>query len=595
MKRRIAVMNWALGMLVASFLLAGGCSEVDVTFHYGILTINHENYSAIRAVGEDTIDCAEIVGFDDQGRQIYGPVREPFSASVRRSDVPVKVKRVTVDYLRNCGYPLKVVSFSTDFEDDGVHAVSNPTIETHPTPTSAWTASVAPPGEQPVSSGAMGISAPNCPLKLDSACFKIKGMCYSPSPIKYDGGAFPALGDLFWDTFKPSDGNTTWNWYSLWGSGQLYDNFYARDDLATMRGLGVNALRVYAVMSRQPLANGNFPSEPAAGQRFTHQQFLDKCYNNGHDSIYVLIGLPTSDALFKKGINPKSGELKFWDYVVSETVQDVGSHPAVMGFTIMNELNAEPWSHVTGSTLGSSTSDQFYYKAIEYGNTIKTKAPGKLAGWAITDVPQLYKYAALAKFTAGPLKDKAYLDELAKVFSYWGVNTYQNTTLESVVGDQNVDKGYTLKQIPENDKRPVIFTEFGWPSTGRQGDVQSGAIMYNDTTTRRTADTITRMYGLAYGATYSDILAGAFYFEFSDEWWKSGQPTVWNATSTTPTEWNAMPNGWHDQEGFGLYASKKGPGKQNSDPIWCDSGPCLPQDELVPRMRVINALKAIFQ
>jgi len=592
MTRRKELLGLTASVLAALVLFCLGCSNTEVSFHAGTLAVNHQNYAAERVVGEDMIDCAEIVGFDAQGNRIYGPVREPFGATISRSDVPLKVKSMTVDYLRNCGYPLKVATFSTDFEDDGNHTISNPVLQNHPAPTSTWAASYTPPGELPVSSGALGAGAQTCALKMNDACFKVKGMCYSPSPINYDSSAFPALGDLFWDSFKPQGGSTVWNWYSLWGNGQLYDNFYARDDLSTMRGLGVNAIRLYVMMSRQPLANGNFPESASTGIHFLHKMFLDKCYDNGNRPIYVLVGMPMSTGLFQKGQPTKANEQKFWEYILSETGQDLGSHPAVMGFTIMNELDAEPWSHVSnGSTAGSDKADQFYYKSIEYGNTIKAKAPGKLVGWATHDCPPLYKYAALAKFTAGPLKDKPYLEELAKAFDYWGVNTYQASTFDSLLGNPPMPNGYSFRQIPDNTKKPVIFTELGWPSTGRD---QSGNIMYSDTTGKNAAEYITRMYGLAYGATYSDIFAGAFYFEFSDEWWKSGNATRWNATASVPHE-TVWPNGYNDQEGYGLFGAKKGAGKQNTDDIWCGSGPCLPQDEYVPRLKVTDAITSVYK
>jgi hypothetical protein len=595
-------MNWAPGMIVALFLLAGGCSEVDVHFHAGTLTINQENFSSVMTVGEDVIDCAEIVGFDAQGNQIYGPVRETFGSSIRRTDVPVQVKSVTVDYLRNCGYPLKTVTFATDFEDDGLHTVTNPVLQNHPVPTTTWAANYTP-APQADKSGALRTGAPTCALKLNDACFKIKGMCYSPAPINSDMSAFPGLGDLFWDNFSPQQGGTVWNWYSLWGYGHLYDNFYARDDLGTMRNdLGVNAIRVYAFMSRQPQEklprtnppNYYFVDDPSTTQHFLHKDFLDKCYNNGNNPIYVLVGLPMAKPLFQKGLPLATNEQKFWEYILAETAKDLGSHPAVMGFTIMNEENAVPWSHLdNGDTASSDKTDQFYYTSISYGNTVKAKAPGKLVGWATTNCPQLYRYASIATFASGSLKGKTYLGELSKAFNYWGVNAYEKTSLDSILGTNDPAYGLTFRDLPEDTKKPVIFTELGWPSTGRVGDVASGAIMYNDTTGQRTAEVLSRMYGLAYGATYSDLFAGAFYFEFSDEWWKSGQKAAWNATNVSHED--AWPNFFNDQEGYGLYAAHRGEGKENADDIWCGSGPCMPQDKYEPRLKVTDAFTKALQ
>jgi hypothetical protein len=575
-----AAAHW-LAVLVSGAMLCAGCSGSGSYSQGGLLVIVHDSAVVSGSVGEDTIDTAEIVGYDANGEQIYGPVREPYGARIVRSDVPLGVKSVTVDYLRNRGYPLQVTSFATDFMDDALHTEKNPPRMPHETPKSVWKAQMT----------------RNCLLTLNGDCFKIKGICYSPSPIGYDASKFPALGDLFWDSFK-SGGNDVWNWYSLWGSGHLYDQFYARDDLSTMRNLGVNAIRVYAFMSRQPVKVGDLypypanPGDDSLYNHFIHKQFLDQCYNNGVNPIYVLVGIPMSKALFQKGQPLDPNQQTFWEYVLDETTRDLANHPAVLGFTIMNEEDAEPWSHTTGNYTGTDKSDQFYYRAIQYATVAKTNAPDKLVGWASHDCPALYKFAALATFTAGPSMGKTYLAELAGAFDFWGVNTYQSTHFNSVLGNETVANGYTFSQIPAETKKPVIFTELGWPASGR--DASGTSMIDTKTTAENTAAYLKRMLPLAYGDAYADLFAGLFYFEFSDEWWKSGNPNAWDITSTAPLE-NVWPNKYNDQEGYGLFSIRRGKGKQNDDPIWCGSGPCQPIDEMVPRLPLTNALSDIYK
>lgn len=548
----------------------------------GVLVVTHDTASVAAMSGEDTIDTAEIVGYNGEGRQVYGPVRERFGARIVRGDLPLTVASVTIDYLRNQGYPVLVSTFATNLMDDGMHREDSPLLSAHETPKTVWKAQLT----------------RNCTLTVNGDCFKIKGVCYSPSPINYDASKFPALGDLFWDSFK-SGGYDVWNWYSLWGNGHLYDQFYARDDLSIMRGLGVNAIRVYALMSRQPVKVGELypypvnPGDDSQYNHFFHKQFLDQCYNNGNNPIYVLVGIPMSKALFQKGLTLEPNQQTFWEYVLDETTRDLAGHPAVLGFTIMNEEDAEPWSHTTGNYTGTDKSDQFYYRSIQYAAVAKANAPDKLVGWAPTDVPQLYKFASLATFTAGPSTGKTYLSELAKVFDYWGVNTYQSKTFESVLGDESVDRGLTFKQLPDGTRKPVIFTELGWPASGRDA---TGTMMIDTGTTQENAAAfIKRMLPLAYGDAYADLFAGMFYFEFSDEWWKSGNQTAWNITTTASNEGDAWPNHYNDQEGYGLYSVKRGAGKLNGDDIWCGSGPCQPVDEMVPRIPLTNALSEIYK
>jgi hypothetical protein len=150
-------------------------------------------------------------------------------------------------------------------------------------------------------------------------------------------------------------------------------------------------------------------------------------------------------------------------------------------------------------------------------------------------------------------------DELAKAFDFWGVNTYQKENFESVLGDLQNPVGLSFRQLPADTKKPVIFTEIGWPATGREGDAVSGKIKYDDANGANTAKFIERMIGMAYGVKtpeysgekkYADLFAGAFYFSFSDEWWKSENPTQWNTTPNLIAE--NWPNKFNDQEGYGL-------------------------------------------
>jgi hypothetical protein len=576
----------------------GGSTDTTTT---GVLTLVHSEVSAIKTVGQETIDSVEIVGYPDPygpyDNPIYGPVRVPLSAQMVRTDVPLKVKSVTVDYLRNGGYPLKVTTFATDFEDDGVHVQIDPALQSHEQPKTVWKAQMA-----------------KDLITVNGTPFTIKGMCYSPAPIGYNVRRDQdALGDLFWDVVRnPNNRDEIWsyNWYALWGNGRLYDDYFARDDLKTMRDdLGVNAIRVYGMMSRQAV-KGVIPADPVSGYHFTHADFLDKCYNNGNNPIYVLVGIPMPEALFKKYDSPPpdiNQQQKFWEYMLDETTKDLADHPAVLGFIIMNEAEAEPFSHGNNVTAENKLKkDHFYYRSIQYAKTVKANARDKLVGWAPTDVPPLYKFAAENTFSAGDLAGKIYLVELAKAFDFWGVNTYQKENLESVLGDLQNPVGLSFRQLPADTKKPVIFTEIGWPATGREGDAVSGKIKYDDANGANTAKFIERMIGMAYGVKtpeysgekkYADLFAGAFYFSFSDEWWKSENPTQWNTTPNLIAE--NWPNKFNDQEGYGLYGVKRGSVKgvslSNDAPIWCSTGPCLPVDEMVPRLPLTGALSKIYK
>lgn len=420
--------------------------------------------------------------------------------------------------------------------------------------------------------------------------FLIKGVCYAPAPINSNPSMEPALGDFFWDTYEVGPNNNIWNWYSLWGQGNLGNGFYARNDLGTIRGLGCNAIRIYSCLPYQMNGDGSLPDTMKGRHHFTHKMFLDQCEDNG---ISVLVDIPMPISAFLRYVPWVTNGQFFWEANLKQITQDLADHPAVIGFNIMNEVDQDRAAFPSaGSGASDDNTDYFYGKAVEYAKIVKKNAKDKLVGWALHDVPQLLYFAAKNKPTAGG--NKTYLELLSEVFDYWGINTYQSKNLDSIFSkDLKINNGLTYGQLPEHCKKPVIFTEFGWPATGHKPNQKDGSIYADDSTMKKTAELVKNMYGMAYGnEKYTSLFGGAFYFEFADEWWKSGNSSEWNG-GNQPNE--GFPGGWQDEEGFGLFAAERGEGRKNTDANWAGSGPVLPPDKYIPRLPIINALKEVFQ
>lgn len=185
----------------------------------------------------------------------------------------------------------------------------------------------------------------------NDAPFVVKGACYSPTEIGGDinfvdaDTATTMWGDYFWDTTKTPNGEPLYNWYALWGYGELSPPYVARNDLKTMAGLGVNSIRTYFMQSRLYKNDTNDQTLPYTECPLrTHTQFLDEAHQNG---LSVLVGIALPANLMKMDLYmewkaARPSNLDWWVNVIRETAEQVGSHPAVMGFTIMNELDDEP-------------------------------------------------------------------------------------------------------------------------------------------------------------------------------------------------------------------------------------------------------------
>lgn len=385
---------------------------------------------------------------------------------------------------------------------------------------------------------------------------KLKGVCYSPAPINGSNKYAPALGDWYWDSFGPISG-----WTPLWTR-----------DFSGLDALNVNSLRVYCMLSRQLNSDGSFPVPWNSGQLFTHKSFLDLCWDinappEARRAKYVLVGIPLpSDMLWKNKYDQAPPELiNYWTGVLQETAQSLAAHPGVVGFTIQNEQDGAEVCYQDPVLA------QFWWGQVEkMAAIVKAAAPDKLVGMATFDNPDI------------PLKAASYMANCPHI-DFWGVNSYQTVTLEPCVGNYVNLSGPALK--------PVILTEWGIPATGHRDPNNQGSI-YEDASTRAKAAAVV---GNVVPQAYVDpsICIGLYYFEFCDEWWNQPEApniyTWWGGPST------GFPNGYWDNDGFGLYSISRGGNVPNNAPIWSGNGPAPPFDVHTERTELTSVLSNIFK
>jgi hypothetical protein len=106
--------------------------------------------------------------------------------------------------------------------------------------------------------------------------------------------------------------------------------------------------------------------------------------------------------------------IQYWTQVLSETAQTVGQHPAVMGFTIQNEQDGADVCY------NDSNLANFWWGQVDaMAAVVKAAAPGKLVGIAVHYDPNI------------PGKAAAYMASCPHI-DFWGVNTYQTLSFDSV-------------------------------------------------------------------------------------------------------------------------------------------------------------------
>lgn len=406
----------------------------------------------------------------------------------------------------------------------------------------------------------------------------LKGMCYSPCPINGSNGFAPALGDWFWSSYSGTG-------YSITGWGVLW----ARD-LSNIRALGVNTLRVYSMLSRQLNGDGTYPNPWNSGQLMTHVDFLDACWNGGTNPLYVLAGIPMPQAMYwlTDYNNTPADEKSFWENVLTETVTNLSSHPAIVGFIIQNELDSElvTWPNPPSQPTNLDDVDFWWEQVAKFSAAAKTAMGSnkKLVGMAVHDAPQIPTYA------------QSYMANVPDL-DFWGVNTYQTQSFDPVFDDLGSFIGYN--SLAGDALKPVLLTEWGMPATSHHSASDPSTI-YADTSTIARAAAI--VSSVAPDAYLQPLNLGLYYFEYCDEWWnQNGSPNIYTWYGGAVAA--GFPNGYWDQEGFGLYAQSRGLVNNkplpNNAPIWQQTGgtgaPALPVDVATARSGTVTALTTVFQ
>lgn len=551
------------------------------------VTINQPGLDQLVRDG-DKPDTLDIEGFNASGQRIFGPVRVPLKEKMTVADVPTEVVEVELDYLRNSGFML--FRAEAPLAADSIITPQAQQIEPNNT-----RFAVRPDGQGYVLTRELTGDAPSETTDMTPEAMRIKGVCYSPSPINFSNKSAPAVGDLFWDTFQAGP-DKIWNWAALFLNFWDPNTGQARGDIQRIRDLGANTIRLYSCLSYQLNSDGTFPDLSSA-HRFSHEAFLDACYNDNVKPLNVVVDIPMPDVCFRyrlkealdKPAGPERDQVKaerakqvaWWEANLRATVEDLSKHPAVIGFNIMNEQDGAEWSHPNvGAGPDNDETQYFYAQSVKYAHLVKTINKDKLCGWAFHDSPDLVVFGS--QFPANGPK---YLEQLSD-FDYWGVNSYQTVNFDSVVGLPGSRFRGSYADLPPSMKKPVFLTELGWPATGHDGNQLSDT----GDTQAATARVIKAMYPEVYK---NPIFLGACYFEFSDEWWKQpgGSDSVWDVGKAA----SDFPNKFWDEEGFGLFSVHRRGGRANNDSPWSGSGPTNPYDGITPRQPLIDELKKVFQ
>ena len=366
-------------------------------------------------------------------------------------------------------------------------------------------------------------------VQKDGTNFFAEGVAYAPTPI---GGATfqPGIGDWFvppWWTYN----------------GDNSPNDIGRRDTAILTAMGINAVRTYFTWYwvKQPdlsylqnitqdspmtvFTNTQYPYTVF----FDHLPFLDACYESG---IYVVLGIAIEGGNCFNFATPEvsSAYQNFYLQTAQKLATLYGRHPAVMGFCMGNEQN----------NAGINTDSRVYVYYQQMYDAIKAAAPDKLVTIAFQDDQTLYNGTQTVIDRAGqspptPFNNLPIEQAISMVVDVWGLNIYAGMSTDFPIYQSNVIQAGNGAYA-----RPLWITEWGTPSGENIPKGGVGPIVGNAQTQQLSPQDLAIgakaiAADMQYMHTNLGFVAGAFYFEYTDEWWKNASfDTTQVNTSVSP-------------------------------------------------------------
>jgi hypothetical protein len=214
----------------------------------------------------------------------------------------------------------------------------------------------------------------------------------------------------------------------------------------------------------------------------------------------------------------------------------------------------------------------------KYSERAKAIAPDKLVGWAFFDnIPFANDTIELRR-------------TYAKAIDFYGVNAFQpDVVAPSLDPWKKASQGDTA--------RPLFMTEFGIPATGRRDNANPLSIYSDAATAQKAADSMAKVLPLVF---QHPAVAGMFYFEWSDEWWKQDSSAGVQRLASRQEgggQVGHFPNGWGDEEGYGLHSIALGNRAANqlyADALW-GTGANVQVDILTPRTSLLDAVMNAYR
>ncbi len=379
-------------------------------------------------------------------------------------------------------------------------------------------------------------------LLVNGQPFLMKGVGYNPAPI---GRYNPPAKDEDYFLSKYADLHTR--------------------DLAALRAMGANTVRLWGW-------------DPNAD----HTDFLDKAWNMGNDSIYVIVSFWIDEWVIKRDELGDPGARSRVAGQFTSMIEKVKNHPAALMWCIGNELNSQ-WKYGVDPNFG--VLDPNLFTLIDQ--------LAEAAHNAESDSPNYHPVTT-------PLMD---LDLMSTIGIYtpavphldvWGATVYRGSSFGTLFTDY---AALTTK--------PLVILEYGIDS------YDSITCREDETTQADFAEGL--WFEVQSNASQSDlnrVCIGSSIMAYSDEWWK-GQDSpncppncpgeickdhdpCYHSICGTPRDADKFPDAFSNEEWYGIMRPVKASNPADPDIMqpkeaYCRLLKCWQSDRRTLSVGVINS------
>lgn len=277
-------------------------------------------------------------------------------------------------------------------------------------------------------------------------------------------------------------------------------------DLQNLRLMNANAVKTYDFYSH-----------------VQHKSYLDAAFDDNVDPIYTIFSIWIDQSLMEPALLESSPEFQHLVHEYYLMAKETGGHPGVMGYSIGGEMNSI--TVIQDKTFWSKFSA--LTSAVRRGLKENDNAQKIITTTFVDDGGESFK--------AGE-KFKADID-------MWGSNVYQSDYPGSVIP--------RFQAVPGN--KPLLVSEYGYPYSSDKGVGSFMQLNYvADQLTQQTLamqNNFQRTDGVD-----EQVIVGGFVFEYSDEWWKAGNPDEHNLGLVKNSQ---FPLGYLSEEFFGLFSASR--------------------------------------